>query len=159
MINQYFAHILSLVTDNNNSCIIGRKNDHRNYFMINLHESKGPDQKSNSQPLGLRSDSLPTALQGLVGSLRCLKDTRTMCIILDIKVKTSNSFLYSNYICCWYTVELPHRFVEDSCIHDTLEWSTCSHLTKASRVVCIFKKKKFLVLNQYRCCAYSKELS
>ena len=37
-------HILSLVTDNNPSCINQRReeNDRRNYFMINLYESMVP---------------------------------------------------------------------------------------------------------------------
>ena len=39
-VNRYSVHILSLVADNNPSRISGRhRNDHRNYFMINLHES------------------------------------------------------------------------------------------------------------------------
>ena len=41
-VNQYFVHMLSLVTDNNRllECFSGREeNDRRNYFMINLHES------------------------------------------------------------------------------------------------------------------------
>ena len=33
-VNQYFVHILSLVTDNNSR---REENDHRNYVMINLH--------------------------------------------------------------------------------------------------------------------------
>ena len=37
-VSQFFVHILSLVTDNNPLCISGREeNDHRNYFMTNLH--------------------------------------------------------------------------------------------------------------------------
>ena len=42
MVNQYFVHILSLVTDNK-PFLHQRKeeNDHRNYFMINLYESMG----------------------------------------------------------------------------------------------------------------------
>ena len=35
-------------------------NDHRYHFMINLHESMGPGQRSNSRPLDLQSDKLPT---------------------------------------------------------------------------------------------------
>ena len=42
-VNQYFLHILSLVTDKqsflNDSA--EEENDSRNYFMINLHESMG----------------------------------------------------------------------------------------------------------------------
>ena len=38
-VNQYFLHILLLVTDNNASWMIQRKD--RNYFMINLHKSMG----------------------------------------------------------------------------------------------------------------------
>ena len=42
-VHQYFAHILSLVTDKIPSGISGREeNGGRNYFMINLHESMGP---------------------------------------------------------------------------------------------------------------------
>ena len=41
VVNQYYVHILSLVTDNHPSGI--EENDRRNYFMINLHESMGPD--------------------------------------------------------------------------------------------------------------------
>ena len=41
MVNQYFVHILSLVTDNHPSGM--EENDRRNYFMTNLHESMGPD--------------------------------------------------------------------------------------------------------------------
>ena len=69
-VNQYFVqiHVLSLVTDNNPSRFSGREeNDRRNYFMINIHESMGPDR---DRPLDLQldthlhSDTLPTALRG-----------------------------------------------------------------------------------------------
>ena len=69
-VNQYFVqiHVLSLVTDNNPSRFSGREeNDRINYFMINLHESMGPDR---DRPLDLQldthlhSDTLPTALRG-----------------------------------------------------------------------------------------------
>ena len=41
-VSQYFVHILSLVTDKNPSCNSEREaNGHRNYSMINLHESMG----------------------------------------------------------------------------------------------------------------------
>ena len=45
-VNQYFVHILLLVTDNNSSWMIQQngENDRRNYFMINLHESMGRGQ-------------------------------------------------------------------------------------------------------------------
>ena len=42
-LNQYFVHILWLVTDNNPSWISRREeNGSRNYCMINLHQSMGP---------------------------------------------------------------------------------------------------------------------
>ena len=41
-VNQYFLHILSLVTDNNPSEMIQQKGGERLYFMINLHECMGP---------------------------------------------------------------------------------------------------------------------
>ena len=40
VVNQRFVHILLLVTDNKPSLI----NDHRNYFMINLHEGMEPSR-------------------------------------------------------------------------------------------------------------------
>ena len=45
-------HILSLVTDNNPSWMNQRKgeNDHRNHFMINLHESMVPDRDRTRDP-------------------------------------------------------------------------------------------------------------
>ena len=45
-------HILSFVTDNNPSGMIsGREeNDRRNNFMINLHESMGPDRDRTRNP-------------------------------------------------------------------------------------------------------------
>ena len=67
-VNQYFVHILSLVTDN-----IREDNDRRN----NHNQSSrkyGTGPGSNSQPLDLQSDShllpdmLPTALRGPVPS-------------------------------------------------------------------------------------------
>ena len=69
-VNQYFVqiHVLSLVTDNNPSRFSGRKeNDCRNYFMINLHESMGPDRDRRLDlqlDTHLHSDTLPTALRG-----------------------------------------------------------------------------------------------
>ena len=55
-------HILSLVTGNNPSCISGRKViGHRNYFMINLHESMGLGVGgSNLGPLDLQSEQSDT---------------------------------------------------------------------------------------------------
>ena len=54
MVNQYFVHILSLVTDNNPSWISRREeNDRRNYFMINLHESIVPDRDQTGNPCQL----------------------------------------------------------------------------------------------------------
>ena len=45
LVNKYFVHILSLVTDNNPSWISGREeNGRRNYFMINLCKSMGLGQ-------------------------------------------------------------------------------------------------------------------
>ena len=50
-VNKYFVHILSLITDNNSSWTSGREvNDHRNYFMINLRESKGPGRYQTRNP-------------------------------------------------------------------------------------------------------------
>ena len=51
------THILSLSTDNNPSWMIQRKGGEwlQNYFMINLHESAGPD-RDRTQPLDLQSD-------------------------------------------------------------------------------------------------------
>ena len=51
-VNQYFVHILSLVTDNNPSWMIsGREeNDRRKYFMINLHESMRPGRDGTRDP-------------------------------------------------------------------------------------------------------------
>ena len=44
----------SLVTDNSPSWISGREeNGHRNYFMINLHESMGPGRDGTSNPCQL----------------------------------------------------------------------------------------------------------
>ena len=46
-VNQYFVHLLLLVTDTNPSSmdLWGREeNDGRKYFMINLHESMRPGQ-------------------------------------------------------------------------------------------------------------------
>ena len=54
-VNQYFAHILWLVTL---ELFSGREeNVCRNYFMINFHESMGPGTGSNWRPLDLQSDS------------------------------------------------------------------------------------------------------
>ena len=66
-VNQYFMHILSLVTDNNSSWIIKRNDEieSRNYFMINLHVSMGPGQDLLSDS-HLLPDTLPTALGGPV---------------------------------------------------------------------------------------------
>ena len=53
VVNQYFVHILSLVTDNNPSWMIqqkGGENDRRNYFMINPHKSMGPDRDRIRNP-------------------------------------------------------------------------------------------------------------
>ena len=61
VVNQFFVHILLLVTDNNPS--EGRRNDRRNYFMINLHESMGPGRDPTRD---LRHASLQTALRGAV---------------------------------------------------------------------------------------------
>ena len=56
-VNQCFMHILSLVTDNNSSCISGREeNGCGNYLMINLHGSMGQGPGSNWPPLDLQSD-------------------------------------------------------------------------------------------------------
>ena len=67
-VNQYFVHTLSLVTDNNPSGISGREeNDRRSYFIINLHESMGPDRDQTcDSDTYLQSDTLPTALRGPV---------------------------------------------------------------------------------------------
>ena len=50
--NQYFVHILSLVTDINPYWIINRKgdNDRRNYFMINVNETMGPGRIRTCDP-------------------------------------------------------------------------------------------------------------
>ena len=50
VLNQYFLHILLLVTDNNPSCQWKEENDSRNYFTINLHESMGPGQDWTRDP-------------------------------------------------------------------------------------------------------------
>ena len=52
-VNQCFVHILALVTDNNPSSMTQRKggDDHRNYFMINLHERMGPGWDRTRIPL------------------------------------------------------------------------------------------------------------
>ena len=51
LVNQYFVHILSLVTDNNPSCISRREmNDRKNDFMINLQESMVPGQDHTHDP-------------------------------------------------------------------------------------------------------------
>ena len=48
-VNQYFVHILSLVTNNNPSSISGREeNDRRNYFMIIPHKTIETGPGSNS---------------------------------------------------------------------------------------------------------------
>ena len=50
-VNQYFLHILLLVTDNNPSWISRREdNDRRNYFMINLHKSMEPGRDPTRDP-------------------------------------------------------------------------------------------------------------
>ena len=50
-VNQYFVHIISLVTDNNPSWISRREeNDRKNCFIINLHESKWPGRDRTSYP-------------------------------------------------------------------------------------------------------------
>ena len=41
-------------------------NDHRNYFMFNLHESMGPGRDQTRDPLELQPDMLQTALRCLV---------------------------------------------------------------------------------------------
>ena len=51
VVNHYFVHILSLVTDNNPSWISRREeNGRRNYFMINLRESMGPGPDQTRNP-------------------------------------------------------------------------------------------------------------
>ena len=50
-VNKYVVYILLLVTDNNPSWISRREeNGHRNYFMINLHESMGPGRDQTRDP-------------------------------------------------------------------------------------------------------------
>ena len=51
-VNQYFVHILSLLTDNNPSWMIQQKGGEwrRNYFKINLRESMGPDRDQTHDP-------------------------------------------------------------------------------------------------------------
>ena len=50
-VNQFFVHILSLVTDNNPSWISGReKNGCRNYFMTYLHKTMGPNRNRTHDP-------------------------------------------------------------------------------------------------------------
>ena len=50
--NQYFVHILSLLTDNTLlEWFSGREeNDRRNYFMINIHERMGPGGDRTCDP-------------------------------------------------------------------------------------------------------------
>ena len=63
-VNQYFMHILPLVTDNNPSWILskGGESERRNYFMINLHESMGQGRDRTLQSdTYLHPDTLPTA--------------------------------------------------------------------------------------------------
>ena len=43
------------------------------------------------------------------GSLRCLKEAKTMDMILGINVNFKIVFLIFSNICCRYTFELPHR--------------------------------------------------
>ena len=51
VVNQYFVHILSLVTDNSPSWMNQQEeNDSRNYFMINLHESMEPGRDRTRDP-------------------------------------------------------------------------------------------------------------
>ena len=45
----------------------------------------------------------------LIGSLRCLKEAKTMGHDTGFKCKFKFSFLIFSNICCWYTLELPHR--------------------------------------------------
>ena len=50
-VNQYFVHMLALVTDNNLSLISGREEyDRKKYFMINLHESMIPNRDQTRDP-------------------------------------------------------------------------------------------------------------
>ena len=50
-VNQYFVHILLLVTDNNPSLIRGsEENGRRNHFWINFHESMGLGQDQTPDP-------------------------------------------------------------------------------------------------------------
>ena len=51
VVNQYFLHILLLVTDNNPSWISGREeNGGRNYFIIELNKSIGPGRDWTHNP-------------------------------------------------------------------------------------------------------------
>ena len=51
-VNQYFMHILSLLTDNNLSWMIQRKgvNDRKDKSMIHLHKSMGPGRDRSRDP-------------------------------------------------------------------------------------------------------------
>ena len=70
-VNQYFVHILSLVTDNNPSWMIQRKEE-KKLFHDQSPRKYGTGPGSNWRPLDLQSDShllpdtLPTALRGPV---------------------------------------------------------------------------------------------
>ena len=46
-VSQYFIHIISLVTDNNQQM---KDNACRNYYMINFHESMEPVQDQSPNP-------------------------------------------------------------------------------------------------------------
>ena len=73
-VNQYFVHILSLVTDNNPSWMIQRKGGEWPLKLFHDQSTRkyGTGPGSNSRPLNLQSDShllpdtLPTALRGPV---------------------------------------------------------------------------------------------
>ena len=60
-VNQYFVHILSLVTGNNPSCISGMAVE---FFHDQSPRKYGIRQGLNLQPLDLLSNLLPTALPG-----------------------------------------------------------------------------------------------
>ena len=73
---------LSLVADNNPSWIREREeNGRRNYFMINLHKSMGPDLPLDLQSdRNLQSDTLPTALHCLVALVHELLSNNSLFV-------------------------------------------------------------------------------
>ena len=81
-VNQYFVHILSLVTDNNPSRISRRERNHLFHDQSTWKYGTGPG--SNSRPLDLQSDTLPT---GLSGAVIYQSETILHTILTEVRVK------------------------------------------------------------------------